>query len=313
MNRTRFTLYMRAVDDSFLEEAQRSLPNRKQRVLRWLLPKVVCLCLLLIGLFIWQPWKDMENAVTKEDMTAQGYFFEAPDGADNVAYSFAALENDVSVQVAQMEFTRSNAAYTCRALHREKPCNITGLNADEDTFKWNSRDYQMQLCVLENNLAWISWYSAGDHVQYSLSAQDGKAALLDTAVSLLREMDHNMALAPEAAVNVKFDVFTENGLTVTETGFISDFVQYTYRTAATDATSSPAADISGMGDYAVKAETQIQHCDAYLSYEEGGAGKIIWFDAVLGQLHSLYMDDDASEEALLQMAQVLFTGAQKND
>jgi len=44
---------------------------------------------------------------------------------------------------------------------------------------------------------------------------------------------------------------------------------------------------------------------ASLSFDEGRAGKICWSDSASGCVCSIYMPDDASEQALLQMAEEL--------
>jgi hypothetical protein len=41
-----------------------------------------------------------------------------------------------------------------------------------------------------------------------------------------------------------------------------------------------------------------------------GSGKLVWFDVVPGLLYSLTMSDGASQSALLDMAQQLYTPAQ---
>ena len=49
---------------------------------------------------------------------------------------------------------------------------------------------------------------------------------------------------------------------------------------------------------------------AQLSYDEGGAGKIIWFDIVPGIEYSLSVESGANAEALSDMASLLFTPMQ---
>lgn len=100
-------------------------------------------------------------------------------------------------------------------------------------------------------------------------------------------------------------------LAVDETTFRLDGVRYSYRTAATDRIEEDFADISGIDtEYQNQSAAQVGWCQAKLAYEDGGAGGIIWFDVAAGLLYSLSMDQGASESALLEMANLLFTPTQ---
>ena len=54
----------------------------------------------------------------------------------------------------------------------------------------------------------------------------------------------------------------------------------------------------------------VSYCVARLSYEDGGGGKIVWFDPVPGLLYSLSMNSNASAEQLTELAVQLFSPAQ---
>ena len=51
-------------------------------------------------------------------------------------------------------------------------------------------------------------------------------------------------------------------------------------------------------------------CPARLAWNDGGTGKVVWFDVVTGQLYSLSVDAGASRESLLDLAGQLFLPAQ---
>ena len=70
------------------------------------------------------------------------------------------------------------------------------------------------------------------------------------------------------------------------------------------------APISGLPDYAATEDTKILWCPAVISYDESGAGKITWFDVAPGLVYSLSADNSAGRDALLDMANRLFTPAQ---
>ena len=74
----------------------------------------------------------------------------------------------------------------------------------------------------------------------------------------------------------------------------------------------PKEHISGIsGTFAENIESEVFWCSAKLRFNAGGQGKIVWFDVVPGILYSLSMDDGASEEALLDLANELFVPAQE--
>ena len=80
--------------------------------------------------------------------------------------------------------------------------------------------------------------------------------------------------------------------------------------AATGQVELPFQDISGLPDYAVTEDAKILWCPAVISYDESGAGKITWFDVAPGLVYSLSADNSAGRDALLDMANRLFTPAQ---
>lgn len=295
---------MRSVDDSYLEEAQSPIPNRKRRVIKWLLPKAVCFILLVIGLLIWKPWEDMQYAVTGEEIAAAGYVFEVPDGARNISYSFAE-PMDNGAQPAQMEFTVASSAYTVRALQTDAPCDLFDFPDAEYELTWTDGEYVFVFGSAGSHVNWLSCYCPERDMQYAFYATVDKADLMDVAADLLDRLNCPFARAPQDAVNVKFDVFEAEGLTIRQTEFILDFDQYVYRIAEPISPISSDTDITGEVDLTNITTTQINGSEARLSYDEDGAGKITWIDASSGCLCSLYMPDDASAQKLQQIAAAL--------
>ena len=88
-----------------------------------------------------------------------------------------------------------------------------------------------------------------------------------------------------------------------ETAFTLSGARWVYRTAPGEL---ELVDISGLGSFSLSAAGKVSYCDAQLSYDEGGTGKIIWFDIVPGIEYSLSVDTGAGAEALTNMADTLF-------
>lgn len=57
-------------------------------------------------------------------------------------------------------------------------------------------------------------------------------------------------------------------------------------------------------------EFLITEVNQLLDLSEDGSGKVIWFDIAPGLLYSLTMDNNASEEALLPLAEQIYTPVQ---
>ena len=96
-----------------------------------------------------------------------------------------------------------------------------------------------------------------------------------------------------------------------ETSFTLDGVKYIYRIAPTYDTSPDFADISGVEEtFDHQAQAEVGWCPARLAWNDGGAGKVVWFDVVPGQLYSLSVEVGASRESLMDLADQLFLPAQ---
>ena len=137
----------------------------------------------------------------------------------------------------------------------------------------------------------------------------------ETAQSILDQTGLNADVAPAEAEDVSYALLEletdAQTLTVAEVSFTLDGIAYCYRTAATGVISDPIYDLTqhDLPD-AVQASATLGWCVATLYYEDGGAGKIIWFDIVPGLLYSLEMETGASAEALTTMAEYCYTPAQ---
>ena len=159
-----------------------------------------------------------------------------------------------------------------------------------------------------NNLTgYVSWFLPTEGQQWCISSSSSDAQLLHNAEILAQGLGQELAIAPEGAEDVVISVFSQSGMTVAETAFTMDGARWAYRTAPGEL---ELVDISGIDDFSASAAGQVSYCDAQLSYDEGGAGKIIWFDIVPGIEYSLSVDTGASNEALLAMADALFVPMQ---
>ena len=87
-------------------------------------------------------------------------------------------------------------------------------------------------------------------------------------------------------------------------------MRYDYRTAPTG--MFEVQDLSGNNSEVFENQSQAElgWCMADLFWTDGASGKILWLDFAPGLLYSLSMESGASEEALLGMAETLFTPVQ---
>ena len=146
-------------------------------------------------------------------------------------------------------------------------------------------------------------------------APESASAPVTTATAELtqRVIALDVTVAPESAGNITYNVFLLGDLTVAETTFVIDGITYAYRMAATTEIREDFADISGMeGLFGQNAEGEVLWCSAKLSFDEGGQGKIVWFDVVPGILYSLCAESGASADMLQNMAVQLFEPVQDN-
>lgn len=321
MKNNRFLKWMYVVDDDLLEEAQQ--PIRKK--VSWkTLAGGIAACLVVtgsIGLFL-QNKEDGKNMITNPvmqvsaaELEKMGYNIPLPTGTQNETYFLINTGQETSASMAQVKFEIDGCSYTCRALKTEQPEDISGIYAVWDqSMEWNVAGMEMQMYQSDKDTAWVGWYTPDTGIQWCLSGEKEALSLLHTAQEIVEELGYDLTVAPENAVNVIYNAFELNGLAIGETVFELDGTGCSYRMAATGIIEENFADISGIEDtFSEQSTGSVGWCTARISFDEGGAGKIVWFDVAPGLLYSFYMESGASEAALLEMASLLFDPAQEMD
>ena len=311
MNEHKFEVFQHSADPTMLEEAQTG-GKRKSGWLHFA-AAAACVCVVAAAALIWRPWSgavQMPNPwtdTTLENIRAMGYDMVLPDGAENVTFTALNAESGGAAMMVQADYTLNGAEYTCRAAKTAEPEDISGLYETwEQDLSWTAGDAQLQMCT--NNLTgYVSWYLPGEEQQWCVSSASSDAQLLQNAEILAQGLGQELATAPENAENVILRVFSLDGRTVAETAFTVGGARWTYRTAPGEL---ELIDISGLADFSAGAAGQVSYCEARLSYDEGGAGKIVWFDIVPGVEYSLSVESGANEQMLLDMANALFVPMQ---
>ena len=317
MNDRKFDVFQHAADQTMLEEAQR--PMKKNHIRARAAAAAACVCVVAAAVIL-QPWNSSETGdppgnggnvqianpwsdTTLAQIRAMGYALTLPDGAENAAFT-ALNADETDAEMVQASYTLDGTAYTCRAAKASDPEDISGLYEtwDQD-LSWTVGEAQLQLCT--NNLTgYVSWFLPDEGQQWCVSSSSSSdAELLENARILAAGLGQELATAPEGAEDVVISVFSQDGRTVAETAFTLSGARWVYRTAPGEL---ELVDISGLGSFSLSAAGKVSYCDAQLSYDEGGAGKIIWFDIVPGIEYSLSVDTGASAEALTNMADTLF-------
>ena len=320
MNNNRFRRLMDSVDPELLEEAKEP-PRRSRKRFGTLAAMAACFVLLVGGVMIFQYRDSTQDpqqgttqlanpvqTVTAAEVAQLGYRIPLPAEAQDTKYQLITLSQDTT-PMAQVSFLVNNRTYTCRAAKAEQAEDISGIYQEwAESLDWAIGELQMQMRKAADS-AWVGWFSSTDGVQWCLSGDPD--SILITAQEIVETLGYQMAVAPDGAEQVVYDVLMLDGLAVGETTFVLDGISYTYRTAATPEITADFADISGLTTpHPVNESTAVSYCDARLSYEDGGNGKIVWFDPVPGLLYSLSMDSGASADALTEMAMQLFSPAQ---
>lgn len=324
MNNKLFAQMMSAVDEDLLEEAQR--PIKKQPLMKKILPLAtiaVCTaaCMALIAMTVLQTARpNVEEStmlvnplrsVTADEIAELGYHMPIPQDAQDPSYFLINLGAQQDVPMAEVRFELDGGAYTCRALKTDVNEDISGVYAEwTQYYTWDTDTVDVTVMAASDSTACASWYDDISGTQWSLSGKRGAADLLNTANVILNTLGYDLSVAPDGAENTAFRALMLGDLHVGETTFVLDGVTYAYRIAATNVVETDFADISGVEDFAEKSVGEIRWCSARLSFDENAAGKIVWFDPAPGLLYSLYMETDATEQALLDMANMLYTPAQ---
>ena len=315
MNEKRFKLFMNSIDDDLLEEAQAPRKRSSKRFMIAAVAVAACVCLVVSGSLI-HSHNVAKDTLTASDIKEMGYTLPVPDGAKDVVYS--KVDNstsDSSKPIVQVTFVKDKDTYTCRALKTDSAEDISGSGSSyKEKLDWKTGSLDMQLRKTSSgSSSWVGWYSADDSTQWCLSSSDTNALdVLHTAQDIVDTLGYEMAVAPDNATDVTYNAMALDGLTVAETTFVLDGVNYSYRNAATSSVDKNFADISGKpdSDYAVSGTAKVSYCPARVYFNKDGSGKIVWFDVVPGLLYSVTMDKGADKATLVKMAEQLFTPAQ---
>ena len=302
MNPERFRAVMTAVDDELLEQAVRPVKKSSITLLRFT-ALAACLC-IVVGLF-W--WRMTPPSLTEADLEAAGYVLNLPEGAKSVVYALIDLGDAFSVPMAQATFVQDGCTYVCRAQKSEEPVDLLQLETEPvSTMDWSAAQFSLHLRQDESGSS-VSWYEPAAGTQWCLSSQQDHLALINTASQIIESLGYQMAVAPEGAQDIVYTAFYVGDLTTAQTEFTVNGIRYAYCTAAAlqmeDLTRKEIPD-------AVKETSSVLWCPAELYYQPGGEGKLLWYDVVPGLLYSLYMEDGASAENLMTMANEIFTPAQ---
>ena len=299
----KFQLLMNAVDDDLLEEAM--TPVKKRKPMPWIGTAIAACLVLVIGL---ATLPGRAPAVTADELSSMGYEMKLPAQAEKVRYE---IVSQAEQKAAQASFVIQGTKYIYQAVKTQTQQQLANNNGL--VLAWNAGNLNIQLLSSAATTS-VSWYLEDEQTQCYLTARADTREVLTTASQILRATGLDVTVAPDNAENITYNAFRLDGLTVAETTFQIDGITYAYHMAGTSELLENFADISGLEDsFDQIAAGEVLWCRAKMNFDEGGQGKILWFDLVPGILYSMTMDSGASEEALLDMANNLFVPAQENN
>ena len=299
----KFHILMNSVDEDLLEEAM--TPVKRRKPLPWIGTAIAACLVLVIGL---ATLPGRAPAVTADELSSMGYEMKLPAQAEKVRYE---IVSQAEQKAAQASFMIQGTKYIYQAVKTQTQQQLANNNGL--VLAWNAGNLNIQLLSSAATTS-VSWYLEDEQTQCYLTARADTREVLTTASQILRATGLDVTVAPDNAENITYNAFRLDGLTVAETTFQIDGITYAYRMAGTSELLENFADISGLEDsFHQIAAGEVLWCRAKLSFDEGGQGKILWFDLVPGILYSMTMDSGASEEALLAMANSLFVPAQENN
>lgn len=298
----KFRILMQSVDDDLLEEAMQ--PVSRKSILRWVIPVAACACLLLtLSLPMLRP---AVPSVSLSELRSMGYGMTLPETVKIISYALI-TQNDRSG--AEARFLVGDTEYVYREEKTVQPQTLSSSAAVE-LLSWNAESLDIQLCTAKDSTS-VSWYTSENQIQGYLTAQADSLTVLTTASQILRSTGLDVTVAPEEATDITYNAFLLDGLTVAETTFVLDGIRFSYRMAATAELLEDFKDISGIeGPFERISAGEVAWCRAKINYTEGEQGRIIWFDVVPGILYSMSMEQGASDETLLELANELFEPAQ---
>lgn len=316
MNEERFKRWMDAIDDEFLEEAQRPLP-RASAGRRWG-ALAACLCAAALTLALWQPWsKNTADEGTAGDNGGAAFsaLCAAPQ-AEQLSASLALPENAALLTDYDLRRDESGAVtaasctveidgldYSYGAVYTTSP--LPAPDGSLPDVSWQVGG--LTLLVYDDGA--VGWYSGSSGIQWYCAADDNGGTLV-TAFAMISAQAYDVPTAPEGAEVLGYDLFELDGETVTEVTFAAGGQTWRYRMMPTADVTEHIPDISGYTGGEQTAEGQVLWCAASLRWDEGGTGCIIWKDVVPGLAYSLTTDSGATETLLIDMAAQVFQPAQ---
>lgn len=299
----KFQTLMNAVDDDLLEEA---ITPAKRRTYRPWIGAAIAACLVLVMGLTMLPGRI--PAVTPAQLAKMGYEIKLPEKAERISYQIVTLAER---KAAQASFVIQGTQYIYQTVKTQEQQQLS--DSSTQVLSWDAGKLDIQLLSSPSTTS-VSWYLQDEQTQCYLTAHASTREVLTTASQILKATGLDVTVVPEHAEGVTYNAFRVDGLTVAETTFQIDGITYAYRMAGTRELLENFTDISGLDEtFEEIAAGEVFWCRAKICYNEGGQGKILWFDLVPGILYSLSMDSGASEDALLDMANSLFEPAQDNN
>ena len=312
-----------AIDDDLLEEAQRPLP-RGSAALRWG-GLAACLCAAALALALALPGHgaaETEDCGAAPDLSASYKSFSAPAAPEALSATLV-LPEGAELAPDEIQFTSRaddpaadapEAAvctivlggydYDYGAVYAAAPMPAPNGDLPEATWQVGG------LTLLLYADGAVGWYDAAAGIQWYCVAWDGGQPLV-TAFAIMDAQSYTVPTAPEGAEVQGYDLFELAGETVTQVRFTLDGGAWQYRMAPTADVSETIPDISEFTGGSLTAEDTVRWCAALLRWDEGGAGCIIWRDMAPGLAYSLTTGSGASEDALSDMAALVFQPAQE--
>lgn len=319
MNENSFVFLMNAVDCDLLEEAWSPAIRPRSRLP--VFGAAAACAGVLITSYLWiyrgrtEAWT--VKPVRHETVTEMGNrqlsdLLPVPDEAQEISYTVGDGTDPDDAPMAEVSFECGGHSYLCRTMKVSQSVNLSGIYENEiQSLNWTIGTLEMQMHQSEKDGVSVGWYDTECGIQWCLSGDGDVQSLLHTAQIITEKLGYEIAVAPAGAEEVSYNVFELDGLVVGETRFILDGAVWSYRMAQTWETEKEFADISGIEDgFQEQTTGEILWCPARLYFDEGGAGKVVWFDVVPGLLYSLSVEQGASAETILDMANQLFEPAQ---
>lgn len=319
MSEQRMKRWMDAIDEEWLEEAQRPQP-RFSAARRWG-ALAACFGAAVLTLALWQPWNaQMADTAAVYNTRAAGKA-SAADAADDgtvmlaetlalpsggVLLSDYDLRHDESGAVAAASCTVevNGYSYDYGAAYTSEPLPSPG--GELPTASWEVSG--LTVLVYENGA--VSWYNEDTGIQWYCATSVDGAETLVTAFELMGAQSYTVPVAPEGAEVLGYDLFELDGMTVTEVTFAENGRTWHYRMASTADVTETIPDISEYSGGSLSAEGKVRWCQTALRWDEGGAGCVIWKDIVPGFTYSLTVDSGAAELLLDDMTGRIFKPAQ---